>query len=79
MVKNCVTSCVPTITMCHTSFKSPEFCPEPHLSLRNKIYYCRMELPVTNGKRNILRFSLSTGNYYEALQMIKDILSLRNI
>lgn len=32
-----------------------------------------MELPATNGKRNVLRFSLSTDNYYEALQMIKDI------
>ena len=32
-----------------------------------------MELPATNGKRNILRFSLSTDNYYEASQMIKDI------
>lgn len=73
MVNNCVSSCAPTITMCHTSLKSPEFCPEPHLSLRNKIYYCRMELPATNGKRNVLRFSLSTDNYYEALQMIKDI------
>lgn len=66
--------------MCHTSLKSPEFCPEPHLSLRNKIYYCRMELPATKGKRNVLRFSLSTDNYYEASQMIKDIKQyLKNI
>ena len=80
MVNNCVSSCAPTITMCHTSFKCPEFCPEPHLSLRNKIYYCRMELPATNGKRNVLRFSLSTDNYYEASQMIKDIKQyLKNI
>ena len=73
MVKNCVTSCDSLIAMRHTSFKSPEFCPEPHLCLRNKIYYCIIELPATNGKRNILRFSLSTDNYYEASQMIKDI------
>ena len=39
-----------------------------------------MELPATNGKRNILRFSLSTDNYYEASQMIKDIKQyLKNI
>ncbi|MBR1680448.1 hypothetical protein IJ707_01510, partial [bacterium] len=39
-----------------------------------------MELPATNGKRNVLRFSLSTDNYYEASQMIKDIKQyLKNI
>ena len=52
--------------MYHTS-------PEPHLYLRNNIFYCRIELPQINKRRKFIRFSLGTANYYEARQMIQDI------
>ena len=47
--------------------------PEPHLWLRNNMFYCRMELPRMNGKRRYGRFSLHTSNYYEALERIKSM------
>ena len=69
MVKNCDTKWDSYIKIYNPSIKSPE----PHLLLRYRTYYCRLELPKINKKRKFLRFSLHTDNYYWALQMIKDM------
>ena len=69
MVKNCDTKWDSCIKIYQPSIKSPE----PHLLLRYRTYYCRLELPKINKKRKFLRFSLHTENYYWASQMIKDI------
>lgn len=69
MVKNCDTKWDSCIKIYHPSIKYPE----PHLLLRYRTYYCRLELPKINKKRKFLRFSLHTENYYWASQMIKDI------
>ena len=69
MVKNCDTKWDSCIKIYQPSIKYPE----PHLLLRYRTYYCRLELPKINKKRKFLRFSLHTENYYWASQMIKDI------
>lgn len=70
MMKNCVTRCATY----HNSLKKMyHTSPEPHLYLRNNIFYCRIELPSINKRRKFIRFSLGTANYYEARQMIQDI------
>lgn len=41
--------------------------PVPHLWLRGKVFYCRIELAKFEGKRRYFCYSLHTNNYYEAL------------
>lgn len=45
---------------------------QPHLWLRNNVFYCRIELAKVNEKRRYLCFSLHTNNYYEALAKMND-------
>ena len=58
MLKKCDALC--------DAFWSGRTQPEPHLWLRNNVFYCRIELPRVDGKRRYKRFSLHTSNYFEA-------------
>ena len=46
-----------------------------NLWLRNGVFYYFQELPRVGGKRRYLRLSLKTGNYYEACEKIKNLLT----
>lgn len=48
----------------------------PYLYLRKNTFYCRIETDKINGKRKFLRFSLHTTSYYEAREMVKNILDM---
>ena len=46
---------------------------QPHLWLRNNVFYCRIELSRVEGKRRYLCYSLHTNSYYEALGKMNEI------
>lgn len=46
---------------------------QPHLWLRNGVFYCRIELSRFEGKRRYLCYSLHTNSYYEALGKMDEI------
>lgn len=46
---------------------------QPHLWLRNNVFYCRIELSRVGGKRRYLCYSLHTNSYYEALGKMNEI------
>jgi len=53
--------------------KCESFCDARHsnLWLRGNVFYFIMEAPRVNGKRRYIRISLKTGDYYEAMAIVK--------
>lgn len=63
---------------CDAKCDAHQFSAPIHLWLRNKTFYCRMELPRINGKRRYKRISLHTSNYYEARTLMAEQQELLN-